>query len=150
MIEKSAFSGLLLLALAGCSTATQYETGAVVLDISEPEAFNSRLETTPEFISAYDAMKTENYTRAEALLNAALSRKPKDPYALLAMGTVHERTGRFSTAADHYKSAERYGFAAAGSQLVNGTESPEDPTLTVSDVARDNLAKLKQLGMIKL
>lgn len=143
MNMRQAFCCIVLVAMAGCSSATRYDSGAVVLDISEPEAFNSRLETTPEFISAYDAMKAEDFTRAEALLDNALSRKPRDPYALLALGTVHERTGRYATAADLYKSAERYGHAAAGPKLVNTTESPENPALTVSDVARDNLAKLE-------
>ena len=146
-----AYSSVLLAMVVGCSpAATQYNTGVVVLDISEPEAFNSRLETTPEFISAYDAMKADDFTRAEALLNEALARKPRDPYALLAMGTVHERTGRFATAADLYQSAELYGYAAAGAQLTNGTEHPEDPSLTVSEVARQNLAKLKKQGAVSL
>lgn len=130
--------------LAGCSAATEYDSGAVVLDVSESEAFNSRLETTPEFISAYEAMKDQEYTRAEALLDQALARKPKDPYALLAMGSLQERTGRYYAAADYYKSAERYGYAAAGAQLTNDVEAREDPSLTVSDIARDNLAKLQR------
>jgi len=144
------FCYALLVVMAGCSTATKYDTGAVVLDISEPGAFNSNLETTPEFLSAYEAMKTENYTKAEALLQTALTRRPKDPYALLAMGSVHERTGRFATAADFYRSAELYGFAAAGPQLVDGEEAKEDPSLTVRDVARENLAKLEQQGAVSL
>ncbi len=150
MSARRSFYGVLLVVMTGCSTATQYNTGAVVLDISEPDAFNSRLETTPEFISAYEAMKAENFTKAEALLQTALSRKPKDPYALLAMGSVHERTGRFATAADFYRSAELYGFAAAGPQLVDGNEAEEDLSLTVSDVARANLAKLQQQGSVSL
>lgn len=130
--------------MAGCDAATQYDTGAVVLDVSEPEAFNTRLETTPEFLSAYDAMKLEDYTRAEALLDQALARKPKDPYALLAMGSVHERTGRFYSAADYYRSAIRYGNAAAGPRLRDGEETPLDQPLTVRDVARENLDRLRK------
>ena len=147
MLIKFSFTSCLVCALAGCAAATQYDTGAVVLEISEPEAFNSRLETTPEFISAYDAMKVRDYTRAEALLDQALARKPKDPYALLAMGSVHERTGRLYSAADYYKSAERYGFAAAGPKLSDSEESAENPSLTVSDVARENLARLVRLRL---
>ena len=142
MLKKLWFLSFLSFLIAGCSAATRYDSGAVVLDVSEPEAFNTRLETTPEFISAYDAMKVGEYTRAEALLDKALARKPKDPYALLAMGSVHERTGRIFSAADYYRSAERYGYAAAGPKLNDSGESPEHATLTVSDVARENLARL--------
>jgi Tfp pilus assembly protein PilF len=131
-------------ALSACATATQYDTGAVVLDVSEPAAFTSGQETTPEFRSAYDAMKTEDYTRAEALLDRALAQKPKDPYALLAMGSVHERTGRFYSAADYYRSAVRYGDAAAGPSLTSGKETASQASLTVGDVARGNLERLKK------
>ncbi|GEM_PF-2095164 len=149
MFKLRNFSWLLLATMTGCSTVTEYNSGAIVLDISESEAFNSRLETTPEFISAYEAMKADDFTRAEALLDTALNRKPKDPYALLAMGTVHERTGRFSSAADLYKSADHYGFAAAGPQLTNGNERAEDPRLTVRDIARHNLSQLQQKSMLR-
>ena len=131
------------MSLSACAAATQYDTGAVVLDVSEPEAFTSGRETTPEFRRAYDAMKTEDYTRAEALLDRALAQKPKDPYALLAMGSVHERTGRFYSAADYYRSAVRYGDTTAGASLTSGNETASLPSLTVSDVARQNLDRLR-------
>lgn len=148
MFGKRVYSCFLLTAMTACSGVTEYNTGAVVLDISHPEALNSNLETTPEFISAYDSIKGQNYLEAEALLEVALERKPKDPYALLAMGSIHEKTGRYSTAADLYKQAEHYGYAAAGPQWAGVTEIKENPSLTVSEVARENLEKLRQQAII--
>ena len=149
MFGKWAFSCFLLSAVAGCSAATEYNTGTVVLDISDARITNSDTQTTSEFVSAYEAIKGENYTRAEALLEAALQQKPKDPYALLAMGSVFERTGRFWTAADLYRSAEKYGREATGPQWTGNTEVKESPLITVSDVARENLAKLQEQAAIK-
>jgi Tfp pilus assembly protein PilF len=136
----SSFAVLCL--LAGCEAATTYDSGAVVLDISEPEAFNDRLETTTTFIEATEAIEAGDYTRAEALLDNSLAQKPRDPYALLAMGSLHERTGRFHEAAEYYRSAERYGFAAAGPRIIEGKTVPSETGLTVSDAARENLARL--------
>lgn len=142
---RSILSGLAgLVLLAGCEAATTYDSGAVVLDISEPEAFNSRLETTTTFIDATKAIEAGDYTRAEAMLDKALAQKPRDPYALLAMGSLHERTGRFNSAEDYYRSAERYGFAAAGPRIVDGETVPSEAGLTVSDAARENLARLAE------
>jgi len=135
-------SMLSLILLAGCDAATQYNSGAVVLEVTEPEAFTKVSSTTDSFRNAYDAIKDEDYTRAEALLVRALTEKPKDPYALLAMGSVHERTGRYYSAADYYQSAMRYGDATAGSRLRDGQESAPSEALTVSDVARENLVRL--------
>lgn len=128
--------------LAGCEAATTYDSGAVVLDISEPEAFNNRLETTTTFIEATEAIEAGEFTRAEALLDNALAQKPRDPYALLAMGSLHERTGRLYSAEQYYRSAERYGFAAAGPRIVEGKTLAAEKDLTVSDAARENLARL--------
>lgn len=130
--------------LSACDAATTYDSGAVVLDVSEPEAFNTRLETTESFMSAYEAIKIEDYARAEALLDIALAQKPKDPYALLAMGSVHERTGRFYSASDYYRSAARYGGAAAGSRLRSGESTEVEGETTVADIARDNLERLRK------
>jgi len=146
---KQAFCCFLVVAMSGCSAATQYETGAIVLDIREPGALTASQDTTPEFVSAYDAIEAENYTQAEALLEKALAQTPKDPYALLAMGSVHERTGRFSTATSFYQSADHYGTAATGPKLVNGDQAGEGTQRTVSDVARENLAQLYQQGATK-
>ena len=128
--------------LMGCDAATQYDTGAVVLDISDPEALTHRSATTDSFRNAYDAIKEEDYARAEAFLDRALIEKPKDPYALLAMGSVHERTGRYYSAADFYQSAVWYGDAAAASRLRDGREYAATESLTVGDVARENLTRL--------
>lgn len=130
-------------ALAGCAGATQYDTGAVVLDVSDPEAFNSKLETSDQFLGAYEALKADDLTEAEARLDEALKFKPKDPYALLAMGSVMERSGRYSSAADYYRSAIRYGNAAARSRLENGRDVAFDRPVTVAEIARSNLAKLE-------
>lgn len=135
-------SMLSFILLAGCDAATQYDTGAVVLEVTEPKAFTKDSTTTESFRDAYDAIKVEEYARAEALLHRALTEKPRDPYALLAMGSVHERTGRYYSAADFYQSAVRYGDTTAGSRLRNGEESTATAALTVSDVARENLARL--------
>ena len=149
MFGKWALSCFLLTVIAGCSTATKNDTGAVVLDISDPEAINSSPETTPEFISAYDALKAKEFTRAEALLDTSLSQKPKDPYALLVLGTIHERTGRFATAADLYQSAEHYGAGVIGPRLLNGIGEEENAALTVGDIARENLAILESQAILR-
>ena len=71
---------------------------------------------------------------------------PKDPYALLSMGTVMHRTGRPAEAAELYRSAMRYGAAApaAGTIDERGELDPA-PGLTVAHVARDNLGRLEGL-----
>lgn len=149
MSKSLILTGFVIL-LAGCGgetreAATQYDTGAVVLDIADAEAFNTKLETTEAFQSAYEAMKAENYPHAEALLEQALQQKPRDPYALLAMGSVMERTGRFYRAAEYYKSAARYGKRAkAGPRLSNGKEETLAENTTVADVALFNLAALAE------
>jgi len=59
--------------LSACDAATRYDTGAVVLEFSEPEAFSSDAQTSEDFVSAYEALDSQEYARAEALLDRALS-----------------------------------------------------------------------------
>ena len=133
---------LVLPLLAACDAATRYDTGAVVLDVSEPQAFSSDAKTTPEFVSAYEAIRSEDFARAEALLDQALTNKPRDPYALLAMGAVHERTGRFYSASDYYRSAARYGESSAAAAPAGEQETEATQAITVASVARENLARM--------
>jgi len=129
---------------SACDAATRYDTGAVVLEVSEPTAFKADGRTTPEFVSAYEAFDSQNYARAEALLDRALTESPRDPYALLAMGAVHERTGRLFTAADYYRSAARYGESAVSATEETDAENASDPAVTVAAVARESLDRMAQ------
>lgn len=131
-------------ALAACDAATGYDTGAVVLDVSDRKAFEPASAPTTEFHGAFEALKTDDLGHAEALLDEALKKEPRDPYALLAMGTVMERTGRYYSAVDYYRSAIRYGDTTAGPRLENGAEVAFDTPTSVADVARSNLARLNR------
>lgn len=128
--------------LSACDAATRYDTGAVVLEFSEQEAFSSDAQTSEDFVSAYEALDSQEYARAEALLDRALAQKPRDPYALLAMGAVHERTGRFASAVDYYRSAARYGESAVAAAPPTPAEIEETQSITVASVARQHLARM--------
>ncbi len=128
---------LALPVLSACD-ATRYNTGAVVLDISEPQAFSFDAGTSTAFVEGYEALQSGDYPQAEAFLDRALRQKPRDPYALLAMGAVHEQTGRAGSAAEYYRSAERYGESASAAVEPDSTEQGA----SVAVVARANLARL--------
>lgn len=137
-------TGLLTLGLLSGCAATRYD--AETVDTSKDRlpilvAANSRNFQPPEW---YPAVKAARYIEAEALLKRTLEAKPHDPYALLAMGVVMERTGRFYDATTYYESAAQYG----GTSPVGETLSMDDTDVvegaqTIADLARANLTRIR-------
>ncbi len=130
--------------LAGCSSELfRYdpETVDTVRDRLPP--LTASYVTTTESMDGFRAMEAGDYVSAEAMLGRSLSSQPNDPYALLAMGAVLERTGRPFDASTYYRSAARYGETAPlGRTLVLGGVAATGAK-TVRDLALVNIARLE-------
>lgn len=87
----------------------------------------------------FAALRGGRVKRAESYFVQALRDAPNDPYALLAMGAIHEQTGREFDATTYYVYAEKYGTSAplGTAQALDG--------ITGSTVAQAAAAKVKQL-----
>jgi len=75
---------------------------------------------------------------AETLLTEAVQANPNNPYALLNLGTVYQRTGRFDQAREMFEKVV----------ALNPKEKPSkrskfvDDSKTLKDIAEDNLKTL--------
>ena len=86
----------------------------------------------------YREIETGNYAYAEIYLDSALSINPSNPFALLNMAIVYEKTGRESEARALYSTLIR-----RNPSDVSGTVlTEEDSDRSIAEVARDNLAVL--------
>ncbi len=134
-------AGLTLLILGGCA-ATQYEPETVDTARDRLPPITPAMATTQEFVDGYKAVEAGNFAAAEPLLARSLELEPNDPYALLAMGAVMERTGRIYEATTYYNSAIRYGTVSPLGEIKSIDGSPLPEADTVSDVARVNLTRI--------
>ena len=133
-----------VLILSGCSSELFRYDGETVDTVQDrlPSATSS-YATTTEFTNGFKALETGDYVGAEAMLGRSLSAQPNDPYALLAMGAVMERTGRPFDASTFYRSAARYGEAAPLGRTLALDGNAVDSARTVRDLALVNIARLE-------
>ncbi len=130
--------------LGGCSsTLFTYdpETVDTVQDRLPPASPSYR--TTTELVGGFKALEAGNYVEAEAMLGKSLSSEPNDPYTLLAMGAVMERTGRPFDASTFYRSAAEYGRGAPLGETLSLDGSSIGDAQTVRDLALINIARLE-------
>ena len=142
MKPNKLIAGVAALLLAGCAEAFRYDPETV-------ESVSGRLPpvvpasaTTQAFTDGYAALESGDYATAEAMLGRSLSQQPQDPYALLAMGAVMERTGRFFDASTYYRSAARYGTASPLGRTISIDGGVSEDARTVRDLALANIARL--------
>ncbi len=142
-MRMSAFTGVLAIALLSGCAATRYE--AETVDTSQDRlpilvAANAKNFQAPEW---YPSVEAGRYSESEALLKRTLEATPHDPYALLAMGVVMERTGRIYQASTYYQSALQYGTQAPlGATLSMDDDDPMEDAQTIADLARANLDRI--------
>ncbi len=86
----------------------------------------------------YDNLERGDYTTAESYYRKALLLEPDNPYALLNLGVIAQRTGRPLEAADLYR---RVIALQAAAPAVVSTD-PGQVGRSVSDIARANLKEL--------
>jgi Tfp pilus assembly protein PilF len=104
---------------------------------------NPAFATTTEFMDAYDALGRSDFVAAEPLLTRSLEQEPNDPYALLSMGAVMERTGRLYQATIYYRSAARYGAATPVEKSISIDGDDRHQAKSVRDLALLNLARIE-------
>ena len=146
MIRTLGASCALVVLLAGCSSEWfRYGPDPVdpARDRLPPVSSSSSYATANEFIEGFEALEAGDYVEAEALLRQSLSTKPSDPYALLAMGAVMERTGRPATAVLYYRSAMRYGETAPLGRTLALDGVTAKSAKTVRELALANIAQLE-------
>jgi len=87
---------------------------------------------------AFEAISEGNYEQAEALLEVALSINPDNPYAILNLGVVYQRTGRIEKAREQYvKIILQDAKETVVRSNVRGMEGK-----SLVDIAKDNLENL--------
>ena len=87
---------------------------------------------------AFEAISEGNYEQAEALLEVALSINPDNPYAILNLGVVYQRTGRIEKAREQYvKIILQDAKETVVRSNVRGIEGK-----SLVDIAKENLENL--------
>ena len=87
---------------------------------------------------AFEAISEGNYEQAEALLEVALSINPDNPYAILNLGVVYQRTGRIEKAREQYvKIILQDAKETVVRSNVRGMEGK-----SLVDIAKENLENL--------
>jgi tetratricopeptide (TPR) repeat protein len=86
----------------------------------------------------YEAIRAENYRDAETYLDAALQANPSNPYALLNLGVVYERTGRIDQARGMYARV----ILLDPPHVADASNGEGVIGLTLADIARQNLREL--------
>jgi len=87
---------------------------------------------------AFEAISEGDYEQAEALLEVALSINPDNPYAILNLGVVYQRTGRIEKAREQYvKIILQDAKETVVRSNVRGMEGK-----SLVDIAKDNLENL--------
>ena len=87
---------------------------------------------------AFEAISEGNYEQAEALLEVALSINPDNPYAILNLGVVYQRTGRIEKAREQYvKIILQDAKETVVRSNVGGMEGK-----SLVDIAKENLENL--------
>lgn len=87
----------------------------------------------------YQAMVEQNYEKAEAFFDLALSVNPVNPYALLNLGVVYHNTGRFEQAKEMYRKV----IELKSTIKANHTTNKKFQGNTLSEIAEKNLRAIK-------
>lgn len=88
----------------------------------------------------FDAIGRNDYVSAEKFLEESLALNPNNPYALLNMGVVYEKTGRSQKALAMYQKV--VDLNTKEEVVKSNNTAAEGATLT--DLARSNLKRLKK------
>ena len=88
----------------------------------------------------FQALSQGNYRDAELYLTTALEANSSNPYALLNMGVVYEKTGRIEQARD------MYARVVLINPVATAVESTDEGLVgaTLADIARQNLVSLSE------
>jgi len=87
---------------------------------------------------AFEALSEGDYEQAEALLEVALSINPDNPYAILNLGVVYQRTGRIEKAREQYVKI----ILQDAKETVVRSNVREMEGKSLVDIAKDNLENL--------
>lgn len=88
----------------------------------------------------FEAIGRTDYVSAEKCLEESLALNPKNPYALLNMGVVYEKTGRSPKALAMY---QRVVDLNAKEEVVKSNNAAAEGN-TLTDLARANMGRLKE------
>lgn len=84
---------------------------------------------------AYEEIKSENYDKAKALLEEALAVNPKNAFAWLNLGVVHQKLENFDEARKCYLKVVDHAWDETGA-------NEEADGRSLVRIARDNLEKM--------
>ena len=87
----------------------------------------------------YQAMVEQNYEKAEAFFDLALSVNPENPYALLNLGVVYHNTGRFDQAKQMYRKVIELKSTIKADHTTNKNFQGK----TLSEIAETNLRAIE-------
>jgi len=132
-------TALTILMLTACSPQmTQYDMPTGPAPVYRPASADDRL-----FAAGFEAIRAEDYRGAEGPLEQHLAARPDDPYALLAMGAVMERTDRPGEAVTYYRRAALYGETAPLGEVLASDPATGPRPETIRDLALMNMARLR-------
>jgi tetratricopeptide (TPR) repeat protein len=114
---------LLLVMLSGCGLNSQAELPYDMTLANE----------------GYRAMVEQNYEKAEAFFDLALSVNPENPYALLNLGVVYHNTGRLEQAKQMYRKVIGLKSTIAAEHATNNSFKGK----TLSEIAETNLRAIE-------
>lgn len=124
---------ILAFVLSGCSAFPDAADEVKTMVEGEPAPTDARLVD-----KAYGEIEHGNYTSAEVYLDAALEINPNNPFALLNLGFVYEKTGREDEARAIYTTLIRQNPP----HIAERAGRDNDTGRRVVDIAADNLAAL--------
>ena len=84
---------------------------------------------------AYRAIQSENYEKAQGLLEEALQINPKNAFAWLNLGVVHQKQERYEDAKECYLKVVQHAWDEQGGNKEAGGRS-------LVRIARENLEKI--------
>lgn len=90
-------------------------------------------------LSGYNYIEEGDLSAAERELNSALDVNPNNPYALLNLGVVYEKTGRTSDAREMYTRVLDLDSQDTADEATDGAYQGE----TLATIARENLTSLR-------
>jgi tetratricopeptide (TPR) repeat protein len=88
----------------------------------------------------YEAMIRQDYDKAEAFFDLALSVNPENPYALLNLGVVYQNTGRIEQAKKMYQKVIELNSAMTAAHTTDTNYRGK----TLSEIAETNLHTLEK------
>lgn len=120
---------------------------SVVLMVGCASSSDSASNADKISTASYESLTTGNYAAGERQLRQALAAKPSDPWALLNLGALMHKTGRYEQAAAYYKRVIEIDPNGEISGRSQKASVPGYENRTAAELAQDNMDNLPTTGV---